>query len=1737
MTAPQAGGAGRSSTGSARSSAGTAVPALLVLLLLGLLLRLTIAYLLLPGSGFSSDIGTFAAWANRLADVGPGAFYAPDYFVDYPPGYMYVLWLVGIVGKTLSVAGGTSALIKLPPMLADIGVAFVLFHIVRGWLRGAVSEQWAARANRLGLTAAAIYLFNPVTWYDSAVWGQTDAVGALVIVLGLAALIRGNSEGAFAMAVLAALVKPQFGVVFAPLVLVVLLKRHLLSPGSGPQNRPWVPAFARTWFEDERGVWRLVSSATVGMVIVLVLITPFALDLPGLLTIFAKAAGGYEFLTINAYNGWALLGSNGSPGIAFGGAWSWSPDTVPLFGPIPGVIVGAVLLVGGFLIALARAAWRDDRRSLLVVAAFMAMCFFMLPTRVHERYLFPVFAILPILAVLSRRWLVITVLLAIASFINLHGVLTTEIYATDNLKGLPLGDFCRSTPGVLLSVALHLTAFVMIALELRPKAAEEPELGSEPILDEVAGEQGWIGAPEGGGLPVPAMATEPTGRWLDGARDFLRPVWSVVPLRRDRSAELVNEGPGRLDRLDLLLLVVVFLAALGLRTIRVEQPHGMHFDEVYHARTATEFLQFGRYGIEHGIYEYTHPHMAKYLIGQGIELFGNNRVVDERDLSTTVKTALIEQRWAPSGQDATTRDGDRVYVLTATDIRVYDLLTKVQVATVNLSAAGAAIDDTNHVLYLATAEGSLLSVATDQFDLIRADSGASPAAPREVAAQPAGQLVAIDGGVKSLTFASNRLVAITDAGQVIAIDPQTFAETGRTQVAGASDAAIVNSGQRLVVDMSQVTNVEMVLSNLATFAGGDITQFRAQVAGRAGRVVLQAYLGDSDLAEKITNSGLTGAIVEAGQPLAVGGTAGVTFVDAETLDQLLSLPTEAPVTGFAYVDKGADKPTLYSAAGSSVELIRVPNDAKPTSGERMAMPGPVSDVLFNPSTVLVHVLGRTPDRTASTIYVIEPHANAVFADARLSFTPRAVVMDAQPQRPADDRNDILAYSDEGTVATVDVGNNAFGWRFMGVIAGALMAACLYLLARFLFRRRSVAVFAGLLILLDGMAFANARIAMNDTYVAFFIVAALTLFAPLYMGRWRSPVAVGAAIVGVGVLLGLALASKWVGAYALGGVLLLILLRSALGRVIALLGMISLTAVLGYIGIQADGATPPTTAGANYTFLIMMVLLTALLAVAMALRPVRLSKDEYRLCVFGPLVAGGLVAMAGAAFMAMGANAPAIVESPIRLVVVGSILIFVGLLAYVVMRVAAGFGVGPLVPPAVVEPGEEPPSAPPAQAWLRPGGGPLGMAWLVALGSLVLIPLLIYVASYKPWVDMNGRWTEETPAGHTGQTFIQLQVSMYDYHNNLRATHPASSPWWAWPLDLKPVWFEQGSYAAGTASSIYNSGNVVIFWLAIPAFAFACWQAWRRRSLALTFVALMVLSLWLPWVRIDRATFQYHFFTTLPFSILGLAYFLAELWHGPSPRTWLLARVSAALAILGPVLLWIIRQPLCGLAGTQRVAPNSEACGATTRQLALTDLQAAALVTATVGLIALAWLLWLAPRDGRIEQYRRLALPLLLVAILGGLTLVLVGAVIPGPQVFAIGVGLLEFPLLFLLLAILAVPAYYVLRARDARRFAASAVLVAALWFVIWYPNFSGLPVPSAVLNLVNNILSPTYNWGFQFAVNTATPANRPLEWAMIVAFAVVLLVLVAAAFYAARSWRIQRADEQTLRALDAQGTG
>ena len=113
--------------------------------------------------------------------------------------------------------------------------------------------------------------------------------------------------------------------------------------------------------------------------------------------------------------------------------------------------------------------------------------------------------------------------------------------------------------------------------------------------------------------------------------------------------------------------------------------------------------------------------------------------------------------------------------------------------------------------------------------------------------------------------------------------------------------------------------------------------------------------------------------------------------------------------------------------------------------------------------------------------------------------------------------------------------------------------------------------------------------------------------------------------------------------------------------------------------------------------------------------------------------------------------------------------------------------------------------------------------------------------------------------------------MFDYHKNLVATHYFSSPWYEWPLIVKPMWYYNADYAApGMVSSILSFGNPAVWWTGLAAILSALFCLLRNLPCrlarpgertddgeALTIIAVGFLSTYLPWVLVSRLTFIYH----------------------------------------------------------------------------------------------------------------------------------------------------------------------------------------------------------------------------------------------------------------------------------------
>ena len=112
--------------------------------------------------GYPSDMSCWIAWGNKVLNGGMGHFYAPDYFCDYPPGYITVLgffaWINEIFGLT---ENATQLCFKLPGIFSDAILMASIFVI---------GSKHMSKKSALFL--GIIYMLNPLMIVNSAAWGQ-----------------------------------------------------------------------------------------------------------------------------------------------------------------------------------------------------------------------------------------------------------------------------------------------------------------------------------------------------------------------------------------------------------------------------------------------------------------------------------------------------------------------------------------------------------------------------------------------------------------------------------------------------------------------------------------------------------------------------------------------------------------------------------------------------------------------------------------------------------------------------------------------------------------------------------------------------------------------------------------------------------------------------------------------------------------------------------------------------------------------------------------------------------------------------------------------------------------------------------------------------------------------------------------------------------------------------------------------------------------------------------------------------------------------------------------------------------------------------------------------------------------------------------------------------------------------------------------------------------------------------
>ena len=204
-------------------------------------------------------------------------------------------------------------------------------------------------------------------------------------------------------------------------------------------------------------------------------------------------------------------------------------------------------------------------------------------------------------------------------------------------------------------------------------------------------------------------------------------------------------------------------------------------------------------------------------------------------------------------------------------------------------------------------------------------------------------------------------------------------------------------------------------------------------------------------------------------------------------------------------------------------------------------------------------------------------------------------------------------------------------------------------------------------------------------------------------------------------------------------------------------------------------------------------------------------------------------------------------------------------------------------------GEKTADAQPGRAFLQ------NVGWCLIF--FVAVPALIYYLSYLPYGLARG-------AAPFSLDYTKIvwdnQVFMFSYHKGVNATHPYSSRWYQWVLDIRPILFYLKRFDDGRRSSFGAWVNPVLCWAGLLSLFVLLYMALIRRDRKAGFLLWGYLAQLLPWVLITRTTFEYHYFPSSVFLVLALGYVFSLMRDCEKNWKWRvfgLCGLSAALFVL------------------------------------------------------------------------------------------------------------------------------------------------------------------------------------------------------------------------------------------------
>jgi len=198
----------------------------------------------------------------------------------------------------------------------------------------------------------------------------------------------------------------------------------------------------------------------------------------------------------------------------------------------------------------------------------------------------------------------------------------------------------------------------------------------------------------------------------------------------------------------------------------------------------------------------------------------------------------------------------------------------------------------------------------------------------------------------------------------------------------------------------------------------------------------------------------------------------------------------------------------------------------------------------------------------------------------------------------------------------------------------------------------------------------------------------------------------------------------------------------------------------------------------------------------------------------------------------------------------------------------------------------------------------------ALGLVFLFPFAVYLAFWLP--DLL----------HNNSNLIDQHSQMISYHfeNTDQKSHPYSSPWYTWPMMIRPIayFFESGAQSGSMiidvevfkAIHLFPNPALNFFSLIAVVILSLKWIGYLSESLGnrkirdelylSSFILFGFYANFLPWALASRSTFIYHYQPAAIFSFFALAYFIYRLMQRNTFETNLLYSFALVLILLSSI---------------------------------------------------------------------------------------------------------------------------------------------------------------------------------------------------------------------------------------------